>query len=122
MDVQIHITNLGAIKRAFGQAPHIVGPHLNRAINKAIISIGRRSRQLTPVDTGRLRASHREVFRPMYGEVGTHVNYDMFVHEGTRFMRARPYLRNAVEQVEPAIQSYFKDELQQALDKIGKMT
>lgn len=122
VSVSIQITNLGAFKRAFASAPHIVAPHLDRAIKKAVASVGRRSRQLTPVDTGHLRASTRETFRPLHGEVGTHTNYDIFVHEGTRYMKARPYLRDAVQQVEPAINNIFVGELQQALDKIARMT
>lgn len=121
VSVGITIKNLPQIRAAFSRAPWIVKPHINLAINKAILTIGRSSRQLTPVDTGRLRASHREVFRPMYGEVGTHVNYDIFVHEGTRYMQARPFMQEAVDQSDNAIQGFFRVELQQALDKIARM-
>lgn len=122
MDVKVVIKNLAQFKKAFNQSPAIVGAHLDRAIKKTVISIGRASRILTPVDTGRLRASTKETFRPLYGEVGTFVNYDIFVHSGTRYMKARPYLLNAVKENENAIQSYFKVELQNALDKIARMT
>lgn len=122
MDVKITIKNLPQIRAAFAKAPHIIGPKLDRAIKTSVLLVGRRSRVLTPVDTGRLRASTRETFRPMYGEVGTFTNYDIFVHEGTRFMKARPYMRNAVEQVSPSIQSVFEKELQSALNDIGRMT
>lgn len=84
--------------------------------------IERNSRILTPVDTGRLRASHRSIFRDMYGEVGTHTHYDLFVHEGTRYMRSRPYLRNAVAKADPQIQLFFQKAAQSTLDTIGKAT
>lgn len=122
VSVGIKIDNLDKIKRAFNQAPYIIKPSLDRAIKKSVLMVGRRSRQLTPVDTGRLRASTREVFRPLYGEVGTHVNYDIYVHEGTRYMRARPYLRDAVNETSNEINSMFAQEMQDALNRIARMT
>jgi hypothetical protein len=53
-----------------------------------------------PVDTGRLRVSITTV--PAvdddgtgYVNVGTNVDYAVFVHDGTRFMQGRPFLRDA---------------------------
>ena len=121
MDVKITIKNMDQIKRAFRHSPQITTKHLDRAIKKAILLIGRKSRQFTPVDTGRLRASHLEVFRPLHGETGTHVNYDIFVHEGTRYMPARPFMTQAVEQSDFEIQAVFKYEVQNALDEIARL-
>lgn len=122
VNVGITISNLPQIRRAFALAPHIIAPRLQKAITRSILIIGRESRMNTPVDTGRLRASHREIFKPLYGEVSTHVNYDIFVHEGTRFMKARPYLRDAVEAESDTVNNIFEDELQQALNHIARMT
>lgn len=122
MDIQIRIKNLPQIKRAFGMAPSLMRRNFNQAIRQSILMIERNSRILTPVDTGRLRASHRSIFRDMYGEVGTHTHYDLFVHEGTRYMRSRPYLRNAVAKADPQIQLFFQKAAQSTLDTIGKAT
>ena len=122
VNVSIRITNLPQLKAAFNKAPNIVRPYLDQAIKKTILTIGRHSRELTPVDTGRLRASTREIFRPLYGEVGTHANYDIFVHEGTRFMKARPYLRNAVKETRSSVEGYFAEGLQKALNDIARLT
>lgn len=120
--INIQIKNLPQIKRAFGMAPTLMKSNLNTAIKKSILMVERESRILTPVDTGRLRASHRSVFRDMYGEVGTHTHYDIFVHDGTRYMRARPYLKNAVQSANFQIQSFFTQSVQDTLNKIGRMT
>lgn len=122
VNVKVNIKNLVQVRAAFAAAPYIIGPSLHRAIVKSVLTIGRRSRELTPVDTGRLRASHRELFRPLYGETGTNVNYDIFVHEGTRYMKARPFLKNAIEETEDDLNRIFRDELQDALNKIGRLT
>lgn len=58
------------------------------------------AKELCPVDTGRLRSSIRfslgvdEVGR--FGQVGTDVEYAIYVHEGTSRMAARPFLRDAL--------------------------
>lgn len=122
MNISIQIKNLPQIKKAFNTAPQLMRTNLNQSIRKAITLASRESRILTPVDTGTLRASHRETFSDLYGEVGTHTKYDVFVHEGTRFMKGRPYLRNAIERTDPQIQAFFTKAVDQTLDSVGKMT
>ena len=54
----------------------------------------------TPVDTGRLKGSLDSSSEKMGNEIilriGSNVPYAIYVHEGTRKMRARRYLYNAV--------------------------
>lgn len=119
-DVQIRITNLPQIKSAFNRSPMLMLRELNKAIAKSVLLIGRSSRQNAPVDTGRLRASHYESFGNLKGEVGTNTSYDMFVHEGTRYMTARPYLRQAVERNANVIEQEFTRAVQSTLDQIGR--
>ena len=120
VSVNVEIKNLPAFRRAMHDSPTIVKPRLDKAIKTGILLISRTSKQNTPVDTGRLRASTQEVFRPLYGEVGTHVNYDIFVHEGTRFMKARPFLRNAYDENKALINEVFERELKGAMDDISR--
>lgn len=120
--IDIKITNLAQIKRAFGLAPRLMVSELNSAIRLTIFAIGRLSRINTPVDTGRLRASTYEKFGNLKGEVGTNTEYDFFVHEGTKFMTARPYLRNAVRASSSQIDANFKNAVQNVLDKIASQT
>lgn len=121
-DMHIEIKNLPQIKRAFGMAPKLMTTTINNTIKKTIYTVSRDSRLNTPVDTGTLRRSTYERFSPLYGEVGTRTNYDMYVHEGTRYMTARPYLRRAVEKNASNIAKDFTDAVQGVLDTIGKAT
>lgn len=67
--------------------------------NAAKVRLGRAPKR---IDTGRLRASiGTRVFidriQDVPGvDVGTNVEYAWFVHEGTRYMQANPFLRDAV--------------------------
>lgn len=121
-EIKVTITNLPQIKAAFAKAPRLMATELNTAIRKSIVSIGADSRRNTPVDTGRLRASTLERFGDLRGEVGTHTNYDVYVHEGTRYMKARPYLLEAVQSNESKVDTFFKDAVQKVLDQIARET
>lgn len=118
--IHVEIKNLNNIKAAFGLAPSLMARQLNLAVRRAVLTIGRDSRRFTPVDTGRLRASTYERFSNLRGEVGTNTDYDIFVHEGTRFMRARPYLRNAVQMNETQIDELFRNAVDYVLAEIGR--
>ena len=64
-------------------------------INRLAASVERYAKQLTPVRTGFLRASIN--FTPVsFGLrtwVSTHTKYAFFVHEGTKYMRGRPFMK-----------------------------
>lgn len=119
-NIQIKITNLPQIKRAFAMAPHLMIRELNKAIRSSVLTISGTSRRNTPVDTGRLRASTYERYSSLRGEVGTNTEYDIFVHEGTRYMRGRPYLRRAVESNQYNVDRYFNLSVQNVMDEIGR--
>lgn len=121
--ISVKITNLPQIRAAFGRAPQLMGKNLAIAIKKSAFVVSRKSRINTPVATGRLRASHYERFSGsgtgFMAEVGTNTTYDRFVHEGTRFMKARPYLQNAISQEQTTIGRFLEEGVQKTLDEIG---
>ena len=121
-EISIKIKNLPQIRAAFAKAPFLMSKELNIAIRKSVIGIGGESRRRTPVLTGRLRASTYEHFSNLKGEVGTDTVYDRFVHWGTRYMKARPYLADAVKSKEEDTNRYFVEAVDRVLHSIGKAT
>jgi HK97 gp10 family phage protein len=119
-EIHIKIKNLPEIKRAFGKSPILMTRELNAAIRKVVYKIEPDSKRATPVDTGRLRSSTYTRFNNLKGELGTNTLYDMYVHDGTRFMPARPYLRNAVESNEHNTDKYFTDAVDNVLRQIAR--
>lgn len=120
--INITITNLAEIKAAFNKAPGLMTTALNTAIKKSILTIQRKSMINTPVLTSRLRSSTASVFSNLKGEVGTHTNYDVFVHEGTRFMKGRPFLGDAVTDSDGEVQEFFTKAVDSVLSDIGNAT
>lgn len=81
-----------ALARAVGKMD--VPSFLRREINRLAFSVERFAKQLTPVDTGGLRSSiHASPVNFMFQSVvSTNTNYALFVHDGTKYMRGRPFL------------------------------
>lgn len=118
--IKIEITNIRQIKDAFGKAPSLMTKELNKAIKKSIFTVQGRSMINTPVKTGRLRSSTRSMFENLKGTVGTNTTYDIFIHDGTRFIKARPYLADAVDESDNDIQGFFTDAVDDVLSAIGR--
>ena len=70
----------------------------------------------SPVDTGRMKGSHRfwnvkRSARTVTYRVGPTVDYAVYVHEGTRRRAGRPWLRRAAE-------SYYKTDMARDLSAV----
>lgn len=120
MVIEIKIENLAQIRTAFAKAPLTMAKNLDEAIGRSIFKLKGESMRNTPVRTGRLRASHQTRFRPLFGELKPTAYYAIYVHDGTRYMKARPFLANAVKSENSEIQDNFKRAVQKTLDSIAK--
>lgn len=124
-DIQVKIDNLSGIRAAFQRYPDIVAPHLRDASMKSAFLIEGRAKQLSPVDTGRLRASIATSLgvanRGITSIVSTNVFYAIFVHEGTRRMKGRPFMKQAAEQKTGEIGRLYEAEIAKAMQEIANM-
>lgn len=120
--ISIRITNLEAIRSAFAKSPVLMTRELDKAIKTSVFAIERDSKLRTPVDTGRLRSSHQSTFTPLKGVLEPTAEYAIYVHQGTRYMKGRPFLLEAVQGNEVKVQQNFKDAVQNVLDQIGRAT
>lgn len=118
-NINITIKNLPQIKAAFNKAPALMTRNLNLAIRKTVLNVSRRSIINTPVLTGRLRASTYTKFDILKGEVGTNTNYDIFIHDGTKFIAARPYLSDAIDEENHNTDLFFTAAVQETINEIG---
>jgi HK97 gp10 family phage protein len=91
-----------------------------KVLSKASFLIQREAKILTPVDTGRLRASIFVVNRSLQSEISTNTNYAVYVHEGTQYMTARPFMKQGAEAASSDIRSIVEDEISNSLDKMIK--
>lgn len=97
---------------ALAMLPTAVRAQARAAMSKAGADIEATAKNLAPVDTGNLRnsISRTETVTDagMRIEIGPTAKYAGFVENGTSRARAQPYLRPAIERVEPLLLEAFK--------------
>jgi len=108
-------SNVEKIARAFREIK--LGTEISRIIEKLGFATERAAKKVTPVDTGRLRSSIGTIIKPFEATVAPHTHYAGWVHEGTRRMTGRPFLKWGWEsasktvKVEGEIEKYIKERL-----------
>lgn len=73
------------------------GIDLTKAIQQGIeefaFVIERYAKISSPIDTGRLRSSIATDMGNLRARVAPHVKYALFVHDGTKYMKGRPFMK-----------------------------
>ena len=135
--IEVKIKNIKQIRTAFKKAPADLARELAKAIKKSgerveyeakargqstggfvkggVMTPGART---TPVDTGTMARSIRARATLMESLIQPHVEYADYVHEGTRYMRGRPFMQWALERAQKNIDKYFEKALDNTLLKI----
>ena len=110
--VVLKITGLDRLKAGLEAAPRRLRAVANCVVIQQMSMVTERARAIVPVRTGYLRST---IYSKKIGflgwEVGASAFYAGFVEFGTRYMRARPYLRPAVEEKMPLVREALKDAL-----------
>lgn len=110
----VDIKGLDKLESNMDRAPQTYRREVSAAINKSLVDLQRTAKTLSPVDTGRLRASilvepARVQGDVIKGSVGTLTRYAGFQEEGTsRGVPARYYMRGSIEQNQAGIDRYFE--------------
>lgn len=115
--------NLNKVGNAFKAIAD--GFQLQKQISQFAFDVEREAKQVTPVDTGRLRASIFTSIGNLEARIQPNTNYAIFVHEGTRYMTARPFMQIGFEKAELQNfggQSPFVGHIESVIrDKIGRI-
>lgn len=130
--IHVEIKNLAQIRAAFSKAPRLMTDELNKAIAKTVFKIqGKEVSEyknlgIRVITGGLIQSVNRGIhLSNLRGEVGPNVtgspgvDYAVYVHSGTRFMKARPFLLNAVKDSQKDVDKDFARAVQNVLDKIG---
>ena len=95
---------------------------LSQAVSAGAAVVERDAKIRCPVDTGALRRSLREMKQNktpgrIESQVGTDIEYAPHVEFGTRYQRAQPYLRPALDENTNEIQAAFETRLNQLIGR-----
>ena len=85
--ISMHITGFDKLAKNLRTSPEILAKEMKAALGDAVAMAETESARRTPVDTGLLRSSIGgargfKSIRNFFAEVGTNVQYALFVHEG----------------------------------------
>lgn len=126
MDIKIKFTStppMEEIAKKFAAFPSIVAPFLRTASTFSALAVEREAKILSPVDTGRLRASIATSLgvanKGLSAIVQTNVEYAHIVHEGLgrgRNSIPRPFMRKGAEIARPKIEEVYKMQITKALE------
>jgi HK97 gp10 family phage protein len=123
--VTIKVQGIDEIRNAFAKFPEIVGPFLRDASLRAALFLEGESKKRSPVDTGRLRSSIATSLgaqdKGLTSIVSTNVFYAVFVHEGTKYMKKRQFMKKAVEENRDEISKIFQEQVTKGLEKVKSM-
>jgi len=120
--VIVKIKGLKPILKNLANSPKIIQIEGDKAISKSIFLIQGSATALTPVAKpwtwknpvrgyvgGNLRRSWITAFRPLRGVLANTAGYAGYVHEGTRYMKKRPFLTKGINRVKSVIESIWQD-------------
>jgi len=131
VQVTMRIKNLPEIRRAFRLSPKIMGQELAHGIEKSVRLVNAYAKTILYSGfvirrTGYLRASHETRFEGsgmnFTGIIEPRAHYAIYLHEGTRYIRPRPWLKAAVDHKVSDVDGIIGGHVQQALNRIGRMT
>jgi len=117
INVQIDAGTTEQVKKWLRERPEEMIKNLNRAIKFSVVEVQAQTKINSPVDTGLMRTSVQHKTRELEGEVYAGVEYAIYVHHGTRYMRARPFMYNAVKSLRSKINEYFKKAVTRTISK-----
>lgn len=98
-------------KKFLKDAPEKIERIMQNVIYKGAFLIERESKMRAPVDTGRLRASISTDIRPMTATISTNTNYAVYVHDGTRYIKSNPFMKDGAASADQQIGAIIEDEI-----------
>ena len=119
--ITFKINGFSQLQKNFRKAPQVTFKELNKAIKIIGWMVTRKAKEVTPVLTGALRGSIRPSFQPLKTIIEPHKNYGIYVHEGTKHMKPRPFLKWGLENSVTDIETTLSRAVQKVLNIISKI-
>lgn len=126
MSVDISVTiDASKVTQYLGDLPPRLKNALSVGIKKSAFVIEGEAKKKTPrvfdaigpgPSSGILVGSiHTRLLGSLSAEVATRVKYAVYVHQGTRYMRARPFMKKGLDAAKNIIRQIFNEEITSAL-------
>ncbi len=84
---------------------------VERELTESAHNIEEQAKNITPVDTGRLRASITADVKGLEANIGTDVYYASYVHDGTSEIEPQPFLYPVADGILEGIEDRIADDI-----------
>ncbi len=111
MSLTLELRGFEEFRRFLRDFPSRVKIAMEEAGEEASKLIATRAKSIAPKRTGRLRDS----IRPSGLTIEAGAPYARFVHEGTRYMKPRPFLRDAIEELKGKVRNIFRTKIEDVM-------
>jgi HK97 gp10 family phage protein len=119
VEMEMHIEGLPELREKLSQLDDGLKRYVQEAMQFEAETMQNVARTRCPVRTGRLRDSIYAEVRDWIIRVGVAVPYAVYQEFGTRFIRARRFLSNAVELRMPVLVNRLNGAINQAIGEAG---
>lgn len=106
-NIAIEIEGLKEMQAGFNKSPAAFVRSFDPAVKAASFVLLSGGRQWAPVDKDFLRGTMEATFEVLVGRVESKAPYDIYVHEGTKKMAARPFYDQAIEGGQAEVDEIF---------------
>lgn len=119
IEIAITVEDAENLQQALQCLDDAVQRNIQEQLERWAMEVREHARALAPVRTGRLRNSIYAKTSGWTVEVGASAEYAIFVEFGTRHMQAKPFLRPAVEEYLPMLETAVLNALDEAKMEAG---
>jgi len=105
--IAVEIEGLSQMIAAFDKSPALFVQVFDEAVKKSTYVLLGKAREFTPVDKNFLRGTMDTTFATLVGQIDSKAPYDIYVHEGTGKMEARPFYDNAINAEQDQVNQIF---------------
>lgn len=119
---KIRVKGMEKLQHAFRIAPRATTEGIDLGIRGSIFKLEGTAKRESPVDTGRLRASHQSRFAPLKGELYPAVDYGVFVHEPgvRRKWKGDPWLKRSADKDKVAVERIMETAVNKVIKNVFK--
>lgn len=103
------MASVRAVRKKKTDYPKAFAEVQRRFLPEAGIMVEGQAKALVPVDEGNLKGSINSQVKGEQAIVGTNVDYAPHVEYGTRFMRAQPFMRPAIDEKRKDLLRLFQE-------------
>jgi HK97 gp10 family phage protein len=119
MEVSLNVSGFEGVKEALSRFDAAMIAQVHDKLVEWCEAVRTLAQSAAPVRTGYLRDHIYAEVNDWIGNVGSEAAYSVFVEQGTRYMKAQPFLFPAIQAQLPQLEAFLIEAINQAKESTG---